>query len=416
MRRRPDVATRIGAFMRARLRRRIFWWFGATIVLTLIVAGATMHLLGQGSGAWHREVERARNLLAHTFERTWERPEERDAFARMIAQDLDANVTLRDANAAALLVVGQPCERAFLATPVRARGAVVGEVLVCPARERPHTGLRTVVAFAVAGLVLWGISGRIARRLAHPFDRLATIAGELGRGELGARRALPRCQDEDAEIVARVLEEMAARIEKQLADQRELLAAVSHEIRTPLSRVRLLTELGREGADAQKTFDEIDREVVEIDALVSELLASARLEFAALKAIDVDAAALDAGEAPEPLTVRADPTLLSRALSNLLDNAARHAGGVDRLRVVDLDDRVRFEVLDRGPGIPAGEEEKIFEAFHRSGRDDARDKPSLGLGLSLVRRIAEAHGGAVRAASREGGGASVAIELPRSIG
>src|SRR3990167_2807359 len=124
--------------MRARLRRRIFWWFGATIVLTFVIAGATMSLLGQGSGSFHREVARARALVEHSFERVWESPAEREALARSIAQDLEADVTLRDASGAHILVVGRPCERASLTAPVRANGVGLGEVSLCLARERQH--------------------------------------------------------------------------------------------------------------------------------------------------------------------------------------------------------------------------------------------------------------------------------------
>lgn len=402
--------------MRARLRRRIFWWFGATIALTIVVATLTMQLLGSGGNAWHREVARGRALLEHSFERVWDVPAEREALARMIARDLDADVTLRD-EGAQILVVGRVCARPALLAHVRA-----GEVAICPARVREGSRWRTALAFIAAGLVLWGISGRIARRLARPFDQLASLAEDLGSGKLGARTDA-RCDDADAAVVGRVLNDMAARIQKQLDDQRELLAAVSHEIRTPLSRIRILTELGREGASAAKTFDDIDREVIEIDGLVSELLASARLDFAAAKPIELDAvdaaaralerASEDATKLDaEPSSVRADATLLARALANLIENARRHGGGLDRLRVQSDGDVVRLEALDRGPGFAEGEELKVFESFYRGARTS--EKPGLGLGLSLVRRIAEAHSGRAYARNREGSGAIVGIELPRA--
>jgi len=407
--------------MRARLRRRIFWWFGATIALTIVVATATMHVLGSGGNAWHREVARGRALLEHSFERVWDVPAERETLARMIARDLDADVTLRD-QGAQILVVGRVCARPALLAHVRS-----GEVAICPARAREGSRWRTALAFVAAGLALWGISGRIARRLARPFDQLASLAEDLGSGKLGARTEA-RCEDADAAVVGRVLNDMAARIQKQLDDQRELLAAVSHEIRTPLSRIRILTELGRDGLQdrergAQKTFDDIDCEVVEIDGLVSELLASARLDFAAAKpialdAVDAAARALErASEAAtkldaEPSSVLADATLLARALANLIENARRHGGGLDRLRVQSEGDVVRLEALDRGPGFADGEELKVFETFYRGARTS--EKPGLGLGLSLVRRIAEAHSGRAYARNREGGGAIVGIELPRA--
>lgn len=400
--------------MRARLRRRIFVWFGLTIALTFAAIFGTMHLFG-GSNEWRRELERARALMTHSFERVWDRPDEREALARMIARDLDADLTLRDGGEP--VIIGRPCDKPVLTARVKN-----GSVAICPARGRQRAGFRLFLALGAAGILLWAVSGRIARRLAQPFDQLAQLAGELGSGNLAARMAVPGWRHDDVAILGRALNDMAARIEKMVADQRELLAAVSHEIRTPLSRVRILTELGRDGADARKTFDEIDREVVEIDALVSELLASARLDFAAAKPIEldavdsarralerssVDAAKLDA----EPARVRADPTLLLRALANLIDNAQRHGGGLERLRIASSGERVQFEALDRGPGLEPGEETKIFESFYRNADDD---KPSLGLGLALVRRIAEAHGGTVYARNREGGGAVIGLDLPRA--
>lgn len=405
--------TRLGWYMRARLRRRIFVWFGLTIALTFAVVLGTMHLLGSGGNAWHKEIQRARALVTHSFERVWDQPAEREALARMIARDLDADVTVVDG--ANTLVVGRVCLKPVLTAPIR-----TGVVTICPARARQQSGFRLVLALGAAGFVLWAISGRFARRLAQPFDELAALAGELGSGRLSARLAVPKWRHDDVAILGRALNDMAARIEKQVADQRELLAAVSHEIRTPLARIRILAELGREG-DAKKAFDEIDHEVIEIDALVSELLASARLDFAAAKPIELDAvdsarralvrASVDAAKLDaEPARVKADPTLLLRALANLIDNANRHGGGLDQL-IVRTGAKVRFEALDRGPGLKPGDDEKIFESFYRNADDD---KPSLGLGLALVRRIAEAHGGRAYARNREGGGAVVGLELPRA--
>lgn len=410
--------TRIGWYMRARLRRRIFVWFGLTIALTFAAIFGTMHLFGGGS-EWRRELERARALMTHSFERVWERPDEREALARMIARDLDADLTVRDG--ANVLVVGRPCDKPVLTAPVK-----TGAVAVCPARTRQRAGLRLFLALGAAGVVLWAISGRFARRLAQPFDQLASLAGELGSGNLAARMQVPKWRHDDVAILGRALNDMAARIEKMVADQRELLAAVSHEIRTPLSRVRILTELGRDGADAKQTYDEIDHEVIEIDSLVSQLLASARLDFAAAKPIELDAldsarralerSSVDVAKLDgEPVRVKADPTLLLRALANLIDNANRHGGGLDRLRVLD-DGTVRFEALDRGPGFEPGEETKVFESFYgfSSPERSGDDQPSLGLGLALVKRIAEAHGGRAYARNREGGGAVVVLELPRA--
>jgi len=300
-----------------------------------------------------------------------------------------------------------------------------------------HNRTRGWVLLALFVFMLWGVSGRLARRLTRPFVELARVAQEIGRGNLAARYALSRHgRSGEAFLIGVSINEMAGRIEKQLKDQRELLAAVSHEVRTPLARIRMLVELGRsrtEGAgflvDA-KTLDDLDREVIEIDTLVGELLASSRLDFAAITRSEVEASdvvrrAIERQAlvpAPTvvlpdtPLPFRADPTLIQRALANLLQNAVVHAGGVDTVVASGTADTVRFEVNDRGPGVTKGEEAKVFESFYRgAGARGATDThAALGLGLALVQRIALAHGGRAFAESRpDGQGACIGFELPR---
>jgi two-component system, OmpR family, sensor kinase len=289
-------------------------------------------------------------------------------------------------------------------------------------------GHRLLAMFAAA-CVLWMISGKIARRLARPFIELLRVTEEIGAGRLSARAELPHWRMGEAAYLAAAINDMAARIEKQVGDQRELLAGVSHEIRTPLARMRVLLELGRSRGGDPKTFDELEREVVEIDALVGQLLASARLDFADLSVRTLDAAdvarrALErAGVGPaggedgkagedrkagvlvvEPpgatLSFEGDATLLARALANLLENARRHGGGVTRLAVRSPRPGVAvFEVEDAGPGFPA------------AGEKRERAEGSLGLGLVLVRRIADAHRGTVSIANRAEGGARVTLEV-----
>ena len=447
------------AFVRARLHRRIFAWFGISILLTgMVLVGLGVLMERAGGSGTHREIERANAFLGAQFAKAWDDPAARESLARDMARDFEVRVEVTDAAGATILaafpdrppVASQPCQRSFLGTPVVRDGHTLGEVRVCldPRAPSPRWG---GIALAVAGVVLWAASGRIARRLARPLGDLAHVAEELGRGKLDARVPIGCYEAGEVAVVAEAMNDMAARIQKQLDDQRELLATVSHELRTPLSRIRLLTEIARDGGDPGHAFDEIDREVVEIDQLVAELLASSRLDFSALtkKVILAKEAAQRAvsraGLDPETVIqvraegapkVSADPTLLARALSNLLDNASRHGGGAKKVVVRNGGGTVAFEVEDEGPGLAPGEEERIFEAFYQgtpggpgagdgsgavseygqSGSTESAEaapkKGALGLGLALVRRIAEAHGGRAYAENRAEGGARFVLELP----
>jgi signal transduction histidine kinase len=263
-------------------------------------------------------------------------------------------------------------------------------------------------------------------------------------------------------MVGNVMNEMASRIEKQLADQRALLATVSHEIRTPLSRMRLLIEFAREKAEANLArlaelraalgpdasdaptsvaaanaerpspkgpLDEmaqLEREVTEIDALVADLLASSRIDFTALTRTDLDAieiaknalerTGVDASRlevSGGPIVFSGDATLVARAVSNLLENAKRHAGGVETLRVESRGGMVAFVVEDGGPGFAPGDDQRVFEPFYKRVSSASNGEESVGLGLALVKKIAEAHQGRVFAENRAKGGARVGVEFAR---
>jgi signal transduction histidine kinase len=314
--------------------------------------------------------------------------------------------------------------------------------------------LRALLLFGTPAVVLWFAAGKVARRISRPLYELTRAAQDLGAGNLKARVSASGFGFDETAVLSSAFNDMAERLERQRAEERELLASVSHELRTPLARIRLLVEIARQSSSGTlggsppppatgsgeqsspaptrstlpveaRTLDEIENEAIEIDALVGELLASARIEFQAvapkpLEAVEVARRALErAGEdaaklaaPPPPIPFAADPTLIGRALANLIDNARKHGSGLDRLSVRSDGAVVAFEISDRGRGFAPGDETRVFERFYQGADPDAGSRGSLGLGLALVKRIADAHGGRVHAGNQPGGGARVVLELP----
>ncbi len=295
---------------------------------------------------------------------------------------------------------------------------------------------------------LWWVARAMARRIAAPMQEVERVVREIGAGNMQARVQLAdrKMQVGEMPMLGHTINELASRIDKQLSDQRALLATVSHEIRTPLARMRLLVEFARDdearlraeltGSDLTNAkpsahLDELDKEIVGVDALVSELLAASRIDFGALRRTELVAAqvgrqALERvgaekavlDDQTEGATFFGDATLVARAVGNLLENAKRHGGGAVSLRIAARGPRIAFEVDDDGEGFAPGEEQQVFQPFYRGEKHEKNGKAdpvaSVGLGLALVKRIAEAHGGRAYAQNREGGGARVGIELARS--
>ena len=233
-----------------------------------------------------------------------------------------------------------------------------------------------LLALFVAAVVLWLAAAALAHKLTRPLFSLIEVTREIGQGNLKSRVRLGRHSRSELGILADSVNEMAERIERQLGEQRELLAVVSHEVRSPLARLRVSSELLRDDPGNVQALTAIEREVAEIDALIGKLLASSRLDFGSIERVPLDPVALARTAlerrslAPELLEARVrdascsgDPTLIARALDNLLDNAERHGQSVLRLIVRAAEPgehrtpahAVVFEVWDPGPGLRQGQ-------------------------------------------------------------
>ena len=273
-----------------------------------------------------------------------------------------------------------------------------------------------ILAFAVA-VGAWPLARRLARRL----ERLQARVEALGAGDLAARVDVEG-KDEIAAL-ARSFNSAAERIQALVESQRDTLAAASHELRSPLARIRMAVELLAENGDPTLR-QRIERDIEDLDELIEEILLASRLSTLErpthLERIDLQALAAEeaaragADFAGGPATVEGEGRLLARLIRNLLENAAHHAPGSPIQVELEVGEgHALLRVLDRGPGVPEAERERIFEPFYRreGRREDLDDDRGVGLGLSLVRQIARRHGGDARCLPREGGGACFEVSL-----
>jgi len=295
----------------------------------------------------------------------------------------------------------------------------VDEYWVMLPRERfaPGFGLQwlgwglALLALALVGA--WFIASAIAR----PLAALTRAARRLGRGE--TPEPLPAEGPRELRTVAEAFNRMTSDLASMERERAMVLAGISHDLRTPLARLRLGLEiLGGERATAEGMVADID----EIDAVIGQFLDFARGENEAQAVRDLDALAaevvegyarrgrqvsLERGGVP-PL--RFAQMALRRAIANLIDNALRYAGEPVLVRTRRERGAALVEVLDRGPGIPAGETERLKRPFTRL--DSARGGVGgSGLGLAIVERVARSHGGRLDLLPREGGGLLARLTL-----
>jgi two-component system, OmpR family, sensor kinase len=326
----------------------------------------------------------------------------------------------------------------LLAKPIPHRGAppsvlIVGqtrgdvsEALSSLRHELLIAGPVALLLASIAGYVLAGLSLR-------PVESMRRRAAAISAETPGERLPVPQTGDE-VERLGETLNEMLDRIEVAFQRERDFVADAGHELRTPLALLRTELELALRHARSREELRDAVRasseEVDRLAQLAEDLLLIARSDRGKL---DLKLEALDASDLLNTVTrryewraqetdrllradadagfrVRGDRLRLEQALANLVENALRHGAGDVHLSAAPVNGLVELHVTDEGRGFPPQFLDQAFERFARA--DEARAGGSTGLGLSIVRVIAEAHGGSAHIANNTGGGADAWIALP----
>ena len=300
-----------------------------------------------------------------------------------------------------------------------------------------RAGLPLVICGLAAGVLALGMVQFLAHGMTSPLREMARAARSMAKGDYSTRvRASSR--DEVGEL-ARVFNQMAAELAEVDRMRRDLVANVSHELRTPISALHAMLENIVDGID-EPDPDRLSTMLAQVERLgrlVSQLLDLSKLESGGVplqperfevlplleraagearvhaeqanrRTVEISAAA-EAG-----LCLVADPERIHQVVANLLDNAVRHSpdGGRVVASARAVNELVVIEVVDEGPGIPPGDEARVFERFYRA--DGARSTRSggTGLGLAIARWIVDLHGGAIRAERQVPSGCRIVVELP----
>lgn len=280
--------------------------------------------------------------------------------------------------------------------------------------------LRNLLIVDVAMLVLVFFAVRLVTR---PLSVLAGAAEDLGRNI--DRPPLPERGANELVRASRAMNVMQDRLKRYVQTRMQVLAAMSHDLKTPITRMRLRAEMLDDPqlkAKFVKDFDAMQEMVTSTLDYMRGLGDGGEL----LQPIDVTALISslkeDAEEAGHVVTVKGDahsPVLgrsqaLKRCLQNLLDNALAY-GRRAYITVRDEGGVVDIAISDEGPGIPEDEMERVFEPFYRVEASRNRNNGGSGLGLSIARNIAQAHGGSVRLRNLAGGGLEATLRLPRGV-
>ncbi|MEU7633586.1 HAMP domain-containing sensor histidine kinase [Nocardia sp. NPDC049220] len=300
----------------------------------------------------------------------------------------------------------------------------------------------SLVSLGAVGIAAGGIGWLMAGRALHPLQRITATARRVADTRLHERIALDGPEDEIKDL-ADTFDAMLERLDRAFDGQRRFVANASHELRTPLTINRTLIEVALDAPDVAESTRMLGGTLLEVnhrhERLIEGLLLLATSEqcptehrgadLADLARSAITVATSAAGQTGVRITadlrtapVLGDPLLLERLIQNLVDNAVRYnlaEHGWVSVRSRSAADHAELTVDNSGPAVPASEVDGLFEPFRRSlSAERLADSGNrgAGLGLSIVRSVAQAHGGAVRAVARPEGGLTVTVDLPLAGG
>ena len=285
-------------------------------------------------------------------------------------------------------------------------------------------------ALGIALVVLTLFSLLVTLSITRPLSRLRGAVHDLGQTtyQQNSLAQLANRRDEFG-VLANDFNRMGARLQSLISSQRQLLRDVSHELRSPLARLRIALALAEraEPAERDKLWPRLSRECDRLEALISEILALARLDadFGSAEPVDLNHlllrlkndATLDGGDQQIQVSVQEDlqlqgwPDMLERALDNLLRNALRFnpTGEPIEMQALRVGDRLQLSVRDHGPGVADEHLAQLGEPFYRAPGQTA---PGHGLGLAIAKRAAQRHGGDLVLGNHPQGGFIATLDLP----
>ena len=455
--------------MKLPIRTRLTAWYAA--LLAIILAGLSTFLVLQLRADLEDTVEvevRSGSLeIARAYEKEGEE-DFRDASRTVLPHGSSAAQVVAPGGRV-LVAFGEPVARRLLVPKEFVGRGLAGErntttvrlgahrfrAAIVPVRRRGHERVIVVAeslrhvdesVSKVLLLLLLGLPAALAatalggwwlaRKALRPVERMTSKAGEISIDRLNERIEQPRTQDEIGHL-AITLNAMLDRLERGVEEKHRLVADASHELRTPLAAMRAELDVSLMGDDlpphAREVLESTREEVDRMSLIVANLLTLARVDEGRLELlktrVDLGDAIEEAARPLQPLAAakgltlsvngehceaEADPHRLQQALTNFIDNAIKFSdpGGKVEVSAWQRNGEVGVTVRDTGPGIPADARAQVFDRFYRADPARGRAGSGSGLGLSICREVAEAHGGRVWVESEEGEGSSFSLALP----